>query len=142
MIQEHQRGAGARLAAELERLGEQGIRARSSGQCLAQAAATGRHRHDRSCAALGVPLPRIARLLRRSGHRGAAMLLQEAADAAVSEIGEWGTAWHPDGALDAWRAAIRARITPRGPGHPGGAAGAWPDSAEAPNTGRRPWPLS
>ncbi|SJN08182.1 hypothetical protein FM113_01300 [Leucobacter sp. 7(1)] len=105
-------GAAAQLARELEELGEHGIAARSAGACLEIVSGHTGHRHDAGCAALGVSLSRISRQLRASRHSGAASLLQDAVDEAMGELGDGVFDWFPDGARDAWRAAIRSRIRP------------------------------
>lgn|GEM_PF-4225090 len=130
------------LAWRLERLCETGVALRAEGWCVgvplaAEVAvhAAGlvrvrrvpgdairfarhlRRGHDRSCAALGVPVETLRRLISTWDGIGGGALVLEAATEAVMEITAslHGRDWSAHGALETLAHAIRRRLTPVAP---------------------------
>ncbi|WP_053383969.1 hypothetical protein [Leucobacter celer] len=109
-------GAGAALAARLERLCAAGIELRAHGRCAAPDRREAGHLlrgHDAGCRTVGLPVEGTARALQRWDTAGVAGLLVEALREAVREIDALGQEWSPDQAREIVGYAIAQRITPR-----------------------------
>ncbi|QZY52118.1 hypothetical protein [Leucobacter tenebrionis] len=109
-------GAAAALAGRLERICCAGIELRQWGSCAPPDGGTrrrARHRHDRGCRTLGLPLHLLERSLRRWDTVGAAGLLLEAVAQAVAEVEAHGEPWSARRATEALAYALHGRITPR-----------------------------
>ncbi len=116
-------GAAARLAARLERFCGVGIGYRALGECVEPGVSARTHRrlgHDAGCATLGVPRRSIELTLQMWDDEGAAPLLLEAVDEAISALADTvptagsagGIAWSAQLARECVAYAIRIRITP------------------------------
>ncbi len=130
-------GAGAALAARLERLCAAGIELRTRGRCAAPDRREAGHAlrgHDAGCRTVGLPVEGTARALRRWDTAGAARLLVEALRGAVREIDALGQEWSPDQAREIVGYAMAQRIPPRP--REDGAAGS--GSGRAPRWSRGP----
>lgn len=116
-------GAAACLAERIERFCGAGISRREDGRCAEPGVTDRAHRrlgHDTGCATLGVPRRSIALTLQLWDTSGAAPLLLEAIDEAISVLAEpeptlaaaGRAAWTADLARECVAYAIRIRITP------------------------------